>query len=179
MTKQTATYTVEPFPAARQLIAEAGRMGARRSMIHGLLEIDVTHARTVLREHKAQTGESLSFTAFIVACLAQALRRALAASPDQLRTISITGADSQAPYAPPTIAATFTSSPTATPTATASSTTVPSATPAVTAAPPIMALPESSVGSFGFDAHACLAAVTLSLVLAAAAMIRPRMGRDR
>ena len=73
MTKQTATYTVEPFPAARQLIAEAGRMGARRSMIHGLLEIDVTHARTVLREHKAQTGETLSFTAFIVACLAQAI----------------------------------------------------------------------------------------------------------
>src|SRR5512139_2310217 len=74
MTKQTAArYTVEPFPAARQIIVEAGRLGSRRSLIHGLLEIDVTRARTVLREHKARTGETLSFTAFIVACLAQAV----------------------------------------------------------------------------------------------------------
>jgi len=73
MTKQTASYTVEPFPAARQIIAEAGRMGSRRSLIHGLLEIDVTCARTLLREHKARTGETLSFTAFLVACFAHAI----------------------------------------------------------------------------------------------------------
>jgi pyruvate/2-oxoglutarate dehydrogenase complex dihydrolipoamide acyltransferase (E2) component len=73
MTKHTARYTVEPFPAARQIIVEAGRMGSRRSLIHGLLEIDVTRARSLLREHKARTGETLSFTAFIVTCLAQAI----------------------------------------------------------------------------------------------------------
>jgi pyruvate/2-oxoglutarate dehydrogenase complex dihydrolipoamide acyltransferase (E2) component len=73
MTKPTANYIVEKFPAARQLIVEAGRMGSRRPLIHGLLEIDVTQARTVLRDHKARTGESLSFTAFIVKCLAQAI----------------------------------------------------------------------------------------------------------
>ena len=60
MTKQPASYTVEPFPAARQLIVEAGRLGSRRPLIHGLLEIDVTRARTHLREHKAHTGETLS-----------------------------------------------------------------------------------------------------------------------
>ena len=59
MTKQTASYTIEPFPAARQIIVEAGRLGSRRPLIHGLLEIDVTRARTVLREHKARTGEAL------------------------------------------------------------------------------------------------------------------------
>ncbi len=75
MTKHTASYTIEPFPAARQLIVEAGRLGARRPLIHGLLEIDVTHARMVLREHKARTGETLSFTAFIVACLAHAVEQ--------------------------------------------------------------------------------------------------------
>jgi pyruvate/2-oxoglutarate dehydrogenase complex dihydrolipoamide acyltransferase (E2) component len=73
MTQQPASYTIEPFPAARQIIVEAGRLGARRPLIHGLLEIDVTRARTVLREHKARTGEALSFTAFIVACLARAI----------------------------------------------------------------------------------------------------------
>ncbi len=73
MTQQTASYTVEPFPAARQIIVETGRLGSRRSLIHGLLEIDVTRARSILREHKARTGETLSFTAFIVACLARAI----------------------------------------------------------------------------------------------------------
>lgn len=48
-------------------------MGSRRPLIYGLLEIDVTQARTALRDHKARTGESLSFTAFIVKCLAQAI----------------------------------------------------------------------------------------------------------
>ena len=48
-------------------------MGSRRSLIHGLLEIDVTRARTMLREYKARTGESLSFTAFIVTSFAQAI----------------------------------------------------------------------------------------------------------
>ena len=42
-------------------------------MIHSLVEFDVTRAREFLREHKAKTGESLSFTAFIITCLAQAV----------------------------------------------------------------------------------------------------------
>jgi pyruvate/2-oxoglutarate dehydrogenase complex dihydrolipoamide acyltransferase (E2) component len=45
----------------------------RKPMIHGLLEVDVTKARTFLQEQKAKTGEVLSFTAFIVACLAHAV----------------------------------------------------------------------------------------------------------
>jgi pyruvate/2-oxoglutarate dehydrogenase complex dihydrolipoamide acyltransferase (E2) component len=42
-------------------------------LIHGLLEVDVTHARALLRKHTARTGEMLSFTAFIVACLVHAV----------------------------------------------------------------------------------------------------------
>ncbi len=42
-------------------------------MVRGLIEVDVARARAFLREHKANTGESLSFTAFIVTCLAHAV----------------------------------------------------------------------------------------------------------
>ncbi len=42
-------------------------------MIHGLLEVDVTKARADLRAYKARTGESLSFTAFLCACLGKAV----------------------------------------------------------------------------------------------------------
>lgn len=72
MSKQ-ATYVSKPFSAARQVIVDAGRWGTRRHVIHGLLELDVTPARQIMREHKAQTGESLSFTGWIVACFAQAI----------------------------------------------------------------------------------------------------------
>ena len=42
-------------------------------MIYGLFEVDVTRAREFFADHKAKTGESLSFTAFIITCLAHAV----------------------------------------------------------------------------------------------------------
>jgi len=48
-------------------------LAARRHIIHGLLELDVTRVRECIRLHKAHTGESLSFTAFIITCFAQAI----------------------------------------------------------------------------------------------------------
>jgi pyruvate/2-oxoglutarate dehydrogenase complex dihydrolipoamide acyltransferase (E2) component len=66
-------YVTEPFSAARRVVVDAGRWGVRRHVIHGLLELDVTPARQILRAHKARTGESLSFTGWIVACFAQAI----------------------------------------------------------------------------------------------------------
>lgn len=63
-----------PFPASRKVIVDAGRMGSRRPLIHGLLELDVTLPRTLMREHKVRTGEGLSFTGYIVKCLAQAIQ---------------------------------------------------------------------------------------------------------
>jgi len=62
-----------PFPASRQIIIDAGRLGSRRHFVHGLLEFDVTQARERIHQHRAETGESLSFTAFLVSCLAQAI----------------------------------------------------------------------------------------------------------
>ena len=68
-------YTVEPIPSARQIVVDAGRLGVRRHVVHGLLELDVTRAREFMRAYKARTGEPLSFTAFVVACFARALDR--------------------------------------------------------------------------------------------------------
>jgi chloramphenicol O-acetyltransferase len=73
MTDANRSYHLLPTPAARQIVAEAGRLGRQRNLVHGLLEFDVTSAREYIRQHKAKTGESLSFTAFLVGCLAQAI----------------------------------------------------------------------------------------------------------
>jgi pyruvate/2-oxoglutarate dehydrogenase complex dihydrolipoamide acyltransferase (E2) component len=42
-------------------------------MMHGLIEVDVTKARTHIRDAKTKTGESPSFTAFVIGCLGRAV----------------------------------------------------------------------------------------------------------
>jgi pyruvate/2-oxoglutarate dehydrogenase complex dihydrolipoamide acyltransferase (E2) component len=71
--KQHTDDKVVPYPKMRRLMAVAYRSAQRKPMIYGLLEVDVTKARAFLQEYKAKTGESLSFTAFIIACLAKAI----------------------------------------------------------------------------------------------------------
>lgn len=66
-------YESLPFPRIRDVMADVGWNGRRKYMIHGLIELDVTDARRLIREHKARTGSSLSFTAFLLACLGQAV----------------------------------------------------------------------------------------------------------
>src|SRR2546429_9241620 len=73
MNQQHVDYQVVPYPKIRRWMAAMFRSVQHKPMIHGLLEVDVSRARAHLREHKAVTGESLSFTAFLIACLAKAV----------------------------------------------------------------------------------------------------------
>jgi hypothetical protein len=73
MPNETKPYHTLPFAVSRQLVADAGRLARRRSLIHGLVEFDVTHPRALIHQHKAKTGETLSFTGFLVSCLAKAI----------------------------------------------------------------------------------------------------------
>src|SRR5258707_13283209 len=57
----------------RRWMAAAYRFVLHTPLMHGLIEVDVTRARARLREHQATTGESLSFTAFLMVCLAKAV----------------------------------------------------------------------------------------------------------
>ena len=73
MGESTHPYHEVEFPAIREAAIDLLREAHRKHMIHGLLEADVTDARHRIREHKARTGETLSFTAFIATCLAKAV----------------------------------------------------------------------------------------------------------
>jgi pyruvate/2-oxoglutarate dehydrogenase complex dihydrolipoamide acyltransferase (E2) component len=73
MNKQYHDSKIVPYPKLRRELALTLHSVQRKPMIHGLLEVDVTKAREFLHEHKARTGESLSFTAFIITCLARAV----------------------------------------------------------------------------------------------------------
>lgn len=63
------TYSVQSFPRMRQLVIDSGWLGHRKNMIHGFVEVDVTRARQQVRRYR----EPLSFTAFFLAALGQAV----------------------------------------------------------------------------------------------------------
>lgn len=64
---------VMPFPRERRLITDVGWMAKNKATIYGLLEIDVTKPRQIIRDHKEKTGERLSFTAYLTTCVGQAV----------------------------------------------------------------------------------------------------------
>jgi pyruvate/2-oxoglutarate dehydrogenase complex dihydrolipoamide acyltransferase (E2) component len=70
---QHNAYRVVPFPKLRRALAMMYPVVQRAHKVHGLIEVDVTQALQLLREHETRTNERLSFTAFIVTCLARAV----------------------------------------------------------------------------------------------------------
>jgi pyruvate/2-oxoglutarate dehydrogenase complex dihydrolipoamide acyltransferase (E2) component len=75
MSEKAQPFRVEPIPAMRRFAMDSGYLGRRRHIVHGLIEVDVTDARRLIREHERRSGEKISFTAFIIHCLAQAIEQ--------------------------------------------------------------------------------------------------------
>jgi pyruvate/2-oxoglutarate dehydrogenase complex dihydrolipoamide acyltransferase (E2) component len=73
MNTNHAAHTAVPFPRIRLPMVDGGRMGRQKHTVHGMVEFDVTQARQYIRQQKEKTGETLSFTAFMLACLGQAI----------------------------------------------------------------------------------------------------------
>jgi pyruvate/2-oxoglutarate dehydrogenase complex dihydrolipoamide acyltransferase (E2) component len=70
-----ASYEIHPFPLQRRVIADTVRMARRKNTMYGLFEVNVTHARQAIHAYRARTGEGLSFTAFVLACLGRAVEQ--------------------------------------------------------------------------------------------------------
>jgi pyruvate/2-oxoglutarate dehydrogenase complex dihydrolipoamide acyltransferase (E2) component len=73
MTTPQTDYHVVPFARERQVTIDGGRLAARKHTVHALIEVDVSTPRQKLHAQKARTGATLSFTAFVIACLAKAI----------------------------------------------------------------------------------------------------------
>jgi pyruvate/2-oxoglutarate dehydrogenase complex dihydrolipoamide acyltransferase (E2) component len=67
-----ASFQTRPFLKIRRGYLEVMAAGRRKNIIHGLIEIDVTEPRRVLRRCAA-AGEDLSFTAFLMHAVARAV----------------------------------------------------------------------------------------------------------
>ena len=73
MNKKTGPYHVVNLTPGRRVWINTLDMSWPRHCIYGLLEADVTLVRQFIAEHKARTDETLSFTGFLVYCLARAV----------------------------------------------------------------------------------------------------------
>lgn len=66
-------YEVRRLPLERMPQVEMLRILSRRPAMYGLFQVDVTGARELIRQESARRGSRLSFTAFLIACLARAV----------------------------------------------------------------------------------------------------------
>ncbi|MFW9966638.1 MAG: 2-oxo acid dehydrogenase subunit E2 [Candidatus Thorarchaeota archaeon] len=64
-------YEEKPFN--REIVVELMEQGLRSHYISGLIEVDVTKGRQIIREYEESSGKELSFTAWITKCIAQAV----------------------------------------------------------------------------------------------------------
>ncbi len=72
-TLKKPSHSVETLHPFRRLVIDGMDLAGRKHCIHGLVEVDITQARDKLRLVKEKTGETLSFTGFVVYCCAKAV----------------------------------------------------------------------------------------------------------
>ena len=73
MNTNTLPYHVVNLTPGRRAWVNALDLSGPTHWMYGLLEVDVTVAQQYIAEHKRRTGEALSFTGFLVFCLARAV----------------------------------------------------------------------------------------------------------
>lgn len=73
MNDKTLPYRVVELPPGRRVWINTLELSWPPHTIYGLLEVDVTVARRFIADHKARTGETLSFAGFLTCCLARAV----------------------------------------------------------------------------------------------------------
>jgi hypothetical protein len=73
MNKKIGPYHIVDLPPARREVPNFLDLYWWKHCMYGLLEVDVTAAKQSIEEYKARTGELLSFTGYLVFCLACAV----------------------------------------------------------------------------------------------------------
>ena len=66
-------FNAQPYPRTRLLMVDGGRLGLKKHTIHGLVEFDISKARETILLHRKNSAETLSFSAFFLACLGKAI----------------------------------------------------------------------------------------------------------
>lgn len=75
MPHRKSPHTAHQFPRIRKATIDLLKAAKRKNMIHSMIEVDISTARKKLREHKKQTSQYLSFTGYVIRCIARAVEK--------------------------------------------------------------------------------------------------------
>lgn len=67
-------YKSIPLSFNRKMVIASASVTKKKNAFHSFTEIDITEPRRILKQHYERTGEKLSFTAYIVLCLANTVK---------------------------------------------------------------------------------------------------------
>lgn len=70
-------FTIYPLSFNRRAVIASASVTREKNAIHSFSEVDITIPRQLIAEHFENTGEKLSFTAYIVTCLARVIKEHL------------------------------------------------------------------------------------------------------
>ena len=73
MNDRTNQYQIVDLAPERRAMAAYQDLKAGRHNMYALLEVDVTVARKFIEDYEVTTGEQLSFTGYLISCLARAV----------------------------------------------------------------------------------------------------------
>ncbi len=66
-------YSRIPLSFGRKMVAASASVTKEKNSIHGITEADITLPRQLINEYYQKTGVKLSFTAYLVSCLAKTI----------------------------------------------------------------------------------------------------------
>ncbi|MCJ2513786.1 MAG: 2-oxo acid dehydrogenase subunit E2 [Candidatus Thermoplasmatota archaeon] len=66
-------YEIKHFTKNRQNIVLILKEGKRRHNVHGLIDVDVTNGRNIIRDYKIKHNINISFTGWLIKCISQAV----------------------------------------------------------------------------------------------------------
>ena len=73
MNNKTNPYRVTELPTERRGMAAFQELKSGRHPMYALLDADITTVRKFIEDYEARTGEQLSFTGYLISCLAHAV----------------------------------------------------------------------------------------------------------
>lgn len=71
--QKNVDYTIQSFPASRQFTLDVGKIGLHKHHIKAIIEIDVTDSRRKIKNKRAEFGDKISFTSWVLKCISQAI----------------------------------------------------------------------------------------------------------
>ena len=68
-------YVTKPFTKSRKNSVEILRENKKKHSAYGLIELDVTNARKIIKKFKEKHSKKISFTGWIIKCVAEAISK--------------------------------------------------------------------------------------------------------